>query len=108
MIKVTVTRSRRGDIVALKVSNHGAPLVCAAVSALVINAVNSLKTLTEENFSCEYVEEGGLLEVIFQGSHESGLGRDARLLTASLMLGLRSVLEEYPSDIVIEDKETAL
>ena len=104
MIKVSVTRNRQGDVQALNVRSHGDPMVCAAVSALALNTVNSLDELTDERFTCEYAEEGGFLEIKFPDA-KVGLGYDARLLTASLMLGLRSILEEHPNDIIIEDKE---
>jgi len=107
MINVSVTRNRQGDVRELKVRNHGDSIACSAVSALVLNAVNSVEALTDERFTCEYAEEGGFLEITFPDA-QSGLGRDARLLTASLMLGLRSVLEEYPQHIVIDDKEATL
>ena len=107
MINVSVTRSLRGDVCALRVRSHGDPVVCAAVSALVLNAVNSVEALTDEHFSCEYAEEGGFLEITFPGA-QSGLGRDARLLTTSLMLGLQSVMQEYPDDIIIEDKAATI
>jgi len=103
MIKVSVTRSRWGNIRTLKVSNHGDPIVCAAVSVLVLNTVNSLEALTDEKFSCNYAEEGGFLEIEFS---EETLGRDARLLTDSLMLGLKSISEEYPGNIIIEEVAT--
>lgn len=100
MIKVSVTKGRQGDIRTLKVRNHGDPIVCAAVSVLVLNTVNSIEALTDEKFSCNYAEEGGFLEISFQ---DTPLGRDARLLTDSLMLGLKSIIEEYPGNIRIEE-----
>ena len=105
MINVSVTRSLSGDVCALSVRSHGDPIVCAAVSALVLNAVNSIDALTDERFTCEYREEGGLLEIEFLDTH-SGLSHDTKLLTASLMLGLRSISEQYPNDIVIEEATT--
>ncbi|MCL2618098.1 MAG: ribosomal-processing cysteine protease Prp [Defluviitaleaceae bacterium] len=100
MINVSVARSCAGDVQALRLHNHGDPVVCAAVSALVLNAVNSIDALTDERFTCNYNEQGGFLEIEFQ--NEAGkLGRDARLLTESLMLGLRSIAQEYPGDISI-------
>jgi len=103
MIKVTVTRSRWGSVRTLKVYNHGDPIVCAAVSVLVLSTVNSIEALTDEKFNCNYAEEGGFLEIKFL---EETLGRDARLLTDSLMLGLQSISEEYPSNITIEEVAT--
>jgi len=103
MINVLVTRGRQGDILALKVYSHGESIVCAAVSALVLNAVNSIEALTDEAFTCGYVEEGGFLEIRFLNAEAGVLGHDARLLVSSLMLGLESVSAEYPDSITIDD-----
>ena len=100
MINVSVTRGRQGGVGRLKVHNHGDPIVCAAVSMLVINTVNSIEALTDEKFTCDYAQEGGFLEISFPGET---LGHDARLLTDSLMLGLKSISEEYPGNIIIEE-----
>ncbi|MCL2616973.1 MAG: ribosomal-processing cysteine protease Prp [Defluviitaleaceae bacterium] len=103
MIDVLVERGERGYICLLKVRNHGESIVCAAVSALVLNSVNSIDAFTDEGFTCEYEEEGGYLKIAFPHAEIDELGHDAALLINSLMLGLRAIAAEYPSDITISD-----
>ncbi|MCL2674384.1 MAG: ribosomal-processing cysteine protease Prp [Defluviitaleaceae bacterium] len=102
MIKVSVTRGRQGDVRKLKVSNHGHPIVCAAVSMLVTNAINSIEKFTDEEFSYNYNKKGEFLEVVF---HCEPMGDDARLLTDSLMLGLHMISKEYPDNIMIRRRQ---
>ena len=99
MIRVEIYRLPGRGVRGFRVANHGAPIVCAAVSALVLNAVNSIKSLTDEAFSLDYEEEGGYIHVRFTAPP---LGEEAALLVRSLMLGLEAVAQEYPEDIGIE------
>ena len=67
----------------------GEDIVCAAVSALVINTVNSLEKFTEEKFRLK--EGDGLVSVVFEGKM-TGKGR---LLMDSLLLGLTEIESDY-------------
>jgi len=44
MIRVDVYHNKNGDVHRFKVCNHGDPIVCAGVSALVITAANFIKS----------------------------------------------------------------
>ena len=71
---------------------EGSDIVCAGVSALLINAVNSLDQLTQDGIVVdEGGEEGGFLSLELE-LPQSG---EARLLLDSLMLGLDSISENY-------------
>ena len=78
-------------------------IVCAAVSALVINAVNSLERFTDDETSCTANEETGDIELRFAGSPS----HDAALLLDSMILGLEEIEDsrEYKSYIDIIFKE---
>ena len=94
MISVTVRRSE-GRVCAFEVVNHGKSDVCAAVSLLAFNTVNSIEALTEETFTGDYDPEGGYLQWIrgedsFCKEADSG----ADLLLEAMMLGLKSLLED--------------
>jgi hypothetical protein len=72
--------------------DSGKDLVCAAVSVLLINAVNSLDQLTEDDYSVEEGgKDGGFLSVCFS----EPLSEAGTLLLDSLVLGLQSVFENY-------------
>ncbi len=65
----------------------GEDIVCAAVSALVINTVNSIRNFTDEKIRLVTNEEEGLIQLMF----EEAPGHDASLLMNSLYLGLSSI-----------------
>ena len=109
MIRVTVYKTERHEYVGFDVSGHagyaesGEDIVCSAVSALVINAVNSIDRLTDDETSSVADEETGDIEFRFKG-HPS---HDARLLLDSMILGLEAIEDsgEYESYIDIVFKE---
>ena len=95
MIKATIVRSPEGMIIGFSVRNHGESIVCAAVSMLVLNTVNSIETFTDADFSCEYQEEGGYLAFSL-----SSVGHErASLLLDAMYLGLSMAGDEYPDEI---------
>ena len=46
-------------------AEDGDDILCAAVSALTINAVNSIEEFTEDAYQVEQAEDGGYLKVLF-------------------------------------------
>ncbi len=81
----------------------GKDIVCAAVSALVINTINSIEHFTDDETSCISDEESGTITFRFSKipSH------DAALLLDSMILGLGEIEDnsEYKSYIDIIFKE---
>ncbi|MBQ1490504.1 MAG: ribosomal-processing cysteine protease Prp [Blautia sp.] len=73
---------------------EGLDIVCAAVSALSINAANSLEALTEDDFTVDTGE--GYLSIRLQESPS----KEAQLLMESLALGLQAVEKDYGSQYV--------
>jgi hypothetical protein len=70
---------------------HG-DVVCAGVSAIVINTVNCLQDLLHEDIGCDYdSEEGGLLTCVFRNNPTN----DASLLVDSMIHGLKWISREY-------------
>ena len=70
---------------------HG-DVVCAGVSAIVINTVNCLTDLLHEDIGCDYdSEEGGLLTCVFR----SVPTKEASLLVDSMIHGLKWIRKEY-------------
>jgi len=82
---------RDGAVCGFEVSGHGESVVCAAVSMLCINAVNSLETLTGCLMEYEYEPKGGYIRCVVVGE----IGCCARVLLDSLTLGLSSVESNY-------------
>ena len=68
----------------------GSDIVCAAVSALVINTINSIEEFTDDPFTCDCRD--GMIE---SWEFTNDLSAATELLMDSLMLGLTNIVEAY-------------
>ena len=102
MICVTVVQTKDKQIRAFQVAGHagyaesGQDIVCSAVSALTITTINSLEAFTNQSFEIEQDEEDGVITVNFF----EDLNHDAALLMNSLILGLKSIENEYNNEYI--------
>ncbi len=71
-------------------ADPGEDIVCAAVSALVINAINSIEKFTEDAYTCD-CQDG----MIKSWEFTSEVSEQTTLLMDSLMLGLADVQKSY-------------
>ena len=96
-IKVTVLKDDNGILKGFRITDHGSPIVCSAVSALSFNTINSIEALTQARFTADMSEDGGDMsfEVI------DNTDRDAALLLNALLLGLKAIELEHKEDIRI-------
>ena len=108
MVFVTVLKDYHGQYIGFDCTGHagiaaaGKDIVCAGVSALVINTVNSIDRFTGEAFEVDSGAEEGRISVRF--CHPAG--HDAGLLMDSMVLGLQGVQESYGAGyITLEFKE---
>ena len=91
MIKAAIYRDSKQRYKGFAISGHagyaesGRDIVCAAVSALAINTVNSIEKFTEDDIRAE--EKNGLLKVKFTGN----LSKESILLMDAMLLGLQGV-----------------
>ena len=106
MINITVFRDDNGICNGFQCMGHagyadyGQDIVCAAVSVLVVNTINSIEEFTDDAIACEVKEENGDVRFEFTGDISSV----SKLLVESMLLGLRGVEQEYGKEfIVIED-----
>ncbi len=97
MIDVSIYKNADGVITGFRYSGHagfakrGKDIVCSAVSALVINTINSIETFTSDQFQLEQDEKKGIIEF-----HVTvPMSNNAHLLLCSLALGLKGIEEEY-------------
>ena len=102
MICVTIVQTKDKQIRAFQVSGHagyaesGQDIVCSAVSALTITTINSLEAFTSQSFEIDQDEEDGVITVNFL----ENLEHDAALLMNSLILGLKSIENEYNNEYI--------
>ena len=77
----------------------GRDIVCSAISALTINTANSIMTLTDTPIDVD--EYDGFLSWKFEKTPDE----KAALLMDSLILGLKSVAEEYKGYLTLRVEE---
>ncbi len=75
---------------------YGADIVCAGVSALLVNAVNSIEAFTEDAFTCDVNSEGQITSLAF----EEEISKECMLLLDSLVLGLKNISEAYGEEYI--------
>ena len=97
MIEVTRIKNENGENIGFRCHGHagfavrGKDIVCAAVSGLVLNTINSIEAFTEDKFSCAQEEKSGLVEFIIV----SEVSKESTLLMDSLFLGLTNIQHDY-------------
>jgi uncharacterized protein YsxB (DUF464 family) len=97
MTKITIQKTMAGDFAGFACEGHtgykdkGEDIVCAALSVLAINTVNSLEVLVREPMEIEKDEEKGLLAVVFPQKPSA----EAVLLLESFVLGVSEVFKTY-------------
>ncbi len=72
-------------------AESGSDIICSAVSALVINTMNSIEAFTDDVCSCKQEQKSGTIEfrIVSKPCKES------LLLLDSLFLGLQGIEDEY-------------
>ncbi len=97
MIKISVYKNEESKIIGFRCLGHaefaksGQDIICAAVSVLVINTVNSIEHFTTDTF--EYKEDEQKGEIDFRIVSE--LSNESDLLLNSLFLGLQGIQKDY-------------
>jgi hypothetical protein len=96
MTELTFYKDDLGNFKGFKSEGHsgyaeaGSDIVCSAISALVINTVNSIERFSKTGMDIEADEEKGIISVSFKGIPD----HDADLLLKSLILGISSIKED--------------
>jgi len=106
MINVSIYKNAEDLITGFRLTGHadyaeyGSDIVCAAVSALVINTINSIENFTSDQFQLEQDEKKGMMEFHVVSTMSS----NTNLLLNSLALGLKGIADDY-SDKYIRLKQ---
>ena len=82
-------------------ADEGEDIVCAGISVLAINFVNSIEQLTTDEFSQFEHEDDGIIDFEFSDNISS----EAEILMKSLVLGLEQLEKEYKDFISLDYKE---
>ena len=95
MITVEIRKSN-GEYVGFSRKGHagyaeeGYDIICAAVSVLTVNTINSIEKFTDDAFKAEAAD--GMVRWKFT---ELPLSKEAKLLMDSLVLGLEDIQENH-------------
>ena len=98
MTKVTIYKNKSGEYLKFTCDGHagyadyGKDIVCAAISILVINTVNSFEEITKEPVQVEADEEAGRIACTFL---RQPLKETSTALMDSLVLGLTHIERQY-------------
>ena len=96
MIQIEV-KKQKDNIVGFHIEGHaffaesGNDIVCAAVSALAINCVNSIEEFTDCDFSVGSDEERGMIDFELTGTKS----KEAELLVRSALFGFQKIQDSY-------------
>ncbi len=103
MTEITIYQKQNKDYEGFLCSGHagsseyGKDIVCASISVLVINTINSIESFTSTAFICDADEESGEIELHFTDD----LSQDASLLMDSMILGLKGIQDNYGNEFII-------
>ena len=97
MTKVLIRRDRAGHYLSFHCKGHagyaeeGEDIVCAGISAIVINTCNCLEDLLEEQVTIRYSKDGGDISCVFQTIPSE----KAALLVDCMIHGLEWIRTQY-------------
>ncbi|MDD6811757.1 MAG: ribosomal-processing cysteine protease Prp [Lachnospiraceae bacterium] len=97
MTKVTFHKTKSGEYKGFICSGHagfadyGKDIVCASISVLVINTINSLEEIVKEKITVQMDEESGKIVCSF----DRPLRETSKVLVDSLILGLSQIEKQY-------------
>ena len=108
MTEIIIRTSESGEYKGFTCKGHsgfaakGKDIVCASVSVLVINAINSMEKLAGEDMETEAEEAAGIIRCRIKRT----LSDKGKLLMDSMILGLLQIEEQYGNKyLVVKFKE---
>lgn len=105
MIAVRFYRTAKGRLTGFMVTGHsgagphGEDIVCAAVSALSVTAVNGLEKVAGIDVSPRVCD--GFLYIRLPGYLSKKRKHDAKIILRTARLGLRQIANQYPRYVTI-------
>ncbi len=102
MTSIVIRKNHEGDYKGFLLNGHagsgeyGKDIVCAAISILSINTINSLEKFTDDTFTCNTDKNDGHIEVVFLNK----ISPEGELLMKSFELGIDSVFKQYGKEFL--------
>ena len=97
MTTITITKTSEDNFKKIECKGHagfadeGEDIVCAAISVLTINLLNSIEKFTDDGIVITQDEKKGLITLEFKDTPS----KEADLLMKSFELGVNSIFEQY-------------
>ena len=82
-------------------AKRGKDIVCSAVSVLMINTVNSIRSFTEDEIGVESDQKSGKISILLPKEYSE----KTDVLLKALLLGLSGIEEEYPENFRLYTEE---
>lgn len=97
MTRITILQNQNQEFIGFRCVGHagfadaGEDIVCAGISVLVLNTINSIASFTSEVFTTDAKEDTGEISLML----EEPAGTEADLLMKSMVLGLQGIQQNY-------------
>lgn len=102
MVEIEVRKSEHGKVIGFHVSGHagfaeyGSDVICAGISILVINCINSIEQFSDTKFDLIQNEKDGMIDF----TCKEPLDDRAVVLLQSLLYGLNEIQDTYGKEYV--------
>ena len=109
MNKISVFRDLSGNICKMELKGHtcyapeGSDIVCASISSAVFSALNGIENIVGVKFG--YEQDDGYLLFVLPNEIESKKRQNINVLLESMLLFLKELQKQYPSNIQIAELE---
>jgi uncharacterized protein YsxB (DUF464 family) len=100
-IGVSIYKNSQNIIYGYIISGHsgyakrGSDIICAGVSAISLNIINSIKEFTKDKTELKMNEADGYISFFLPELQKGNGSKEAIVLLKSLMLGMESISESY-------------
>lgn len=107
MIDLVIFQNGNSEYVGFRAHGHagyddaGQDIVCSAVSAVAITALNSIEQLSDVNFTLDCNQESGDMDFMISEEPDDS----ARLLMKAFVIGVSGIEESYGDYICVTFKE---
>ena len=107
MTNIIFYARKDGTIFGLQSKGHagfgvrGTDVVCASVSILVINTINSIQKLTSDKCNEKVNSRKATIDFEIDGE----VSRESKVLLESLKMGLEAISKDYPGNVKITVEE---
>ena len=97
MTTITITKTSDDNYKEIECNGHagyaeyGEDIVCAAISVLTINTINSIEQFTKDKIDVFESEDDGIIRITFKDIPS----KEADLLLKSFELGVKGVSDQY-------------